>query len=64
MDGYTTQILEDGYCYTRQLNIRITNEDLEAIKHINNTLFEGECTNSMLGRMLIRKGIQWYKNLK
>lgn len=34
------------------------------IKEINKDFFENEASNSMLGRILIRKGIQWYKELK
>lgn len=62
-DGY--QFLNDGYnICSQQLNVRLSEKDIEEINTINNTLFEGECTNSMMGRILIRKGLQWYKNLK
>lgn len=61
-DGY----VEDGYIEyvcDSQVNVRLTGEDMSEIEEINITFFEGELSNSTLGRILIRKGIQWYKNL-
>ena len=49
---------------TLQLNIKLTADDMTAINEINQQVFEKEITNSTLGRILIRKGIQFFKNLK
>jgi hypothetical protein len=54
----------DGYTYTYQLNIRVSASDLEDINNINEEFFENEITNSTLGRILLRRGIKTYKNLK
>lgn len=70
-DGYgSITIQTDGYIqftiggnHTKQLNIRITEEDITDIEAINSEFFEGEATNSMLGRILLRKGIAFYKRL-
>lgn len=71
-DGYVlstdfkTFTHEDGYVVKndKQLNVKMTEEDLKDIQNINRDFFEGEATNSMLGRVLLRKGIQFYKRLK
>lgn len=61
-DGYASS---DGYgtAYDCQLNVRLNQEDLKDITWINEFFFEESANNSMLCRILIRKGIQWYKNL-
>lgn len=67
MDGYCLDgYQKDGYAsaVTNQLNIRLTDEDMVQIKKINKEFFEDEASNSMIGRILIRKGIQFFKNLK
>lgn len=48
----------------RQLNVKLTDDDTADIAAINKKFFEDEASNSMLGRILIRKGIQFYKNFK
>lgn len=68
-DGYgplVTDDFSDGYNtkHTKQLNVKMTEEDSKDIQNINRDFFEGEATNSMLGRVLLRKGIQFYKRLK
>lgn len=63
LDGYWTPSNQDGYV-KEQLNVKLTELDMLQIKEINNNFFENEASNSMLGRILIRKGIQWYKELK
>lgn len=61
VEGYT-----DGYSSknTKQMNIKMTEEDAKDIAEINQLFFEGEAPNSMLGRILLRKGIQFYKKMK
>lgn len=57
----------DGYVsgkHTVQLNVKLTKEDEVDVKNINADFFEGEASNSMLGRILLRKGIQFYKKLR
>lgn len=63
LDGYSSPTSSDGYSYEQQISIRLTNDDILAIKEINDFFFEGELTNSTIGRVLIRKGVQWYKKL-
>ncbi len=47
-----------------QMNVKLTETDVADIKQINDDFFEGEATNSMLGRVLLRKGIFFYKKLR
>lgn len=47
-----------------QMNVKLTETDVIDIKQINDDFFEGEATNSMLGRVLLRKGIFFYKKLR
>ncbi len=47
-----------------QLNVKMTEDDAKAMEEINKDFFEGEATNSMLGRIILRKGIAFYKKLK
>lgn len=56
----------DGYQqdHSEQFNVKLTKEDTTQIKEINKDFFENEASNSMMGRILIRKGIQFFKNLK
>lgn len=56
----------DGYQqdHSEQFNVKLTKEDTAQIKEINKDFFENEASNSMMGRILIRKGIQFFKNLK
>ena len=61
-DGYGTRT--DGYNYDNQINVRLNDEDIIDLKDINEYFFEGELSSSMLGRILIRKGIKYYKQLK
>jgi hypothetical protein len=60
---------QDGYQltnqeYKQQLNVKLTDEDMKIIKEINKDFFENEASNSMLGRILVRKGIAFYKKLR
>lgn len=48
----------------QQINIKITEEDSSQISDINKYFFENECSNSMIGRMILRKGIKFYKQLQ
>ena len=55
----------DGYggeknSFNQQLNIKLTEEDMQKIKEINAKFFENEASSSMLGRILVRKGIAFY----
>lgn len=76
-DGYKIDFHFDGYyslteqfgigpkpVYTNQLNVKLTEEDMKSLAEINKEFFEDEASNSMLGRILIRKGISFYKKLK
>ncbi len=47
-----------------QMNVKLTTEDVNDIKQINKDFFEGECSNSMIVRILLRKGISFYKSLQ
>ena len=59
-DGYYP--LTDGYNrLDKQINIKLSKEDFQAIEEINQHFFENEITTSNLGRILIRKGIQFFK---
>lgn len=49
--------------YEHQLNIKLTEEDMKNIFEINKVFFENEASNSMLGRILIRKGITFYQKI-
>lgn len=48
----------------QQMNVKLTDADVQDIKAINDDFFEGEASNSMLGRILLRKGIFFYKKLR
>ena len=50
--------------HKRQLNVKMTEDDAKAMEEINKDFFEGEATNSMLGRIVLRKGMAFYKKLK
>ena len=50
--------------FENQINIKITAEDSKEIEKINDDFFEGEMPDATLGRVLLRKGIQFYKKLK
>lgn len=63
-DGYYSFPTHDGYTYEYQLNIKLTATDMVDIRDINKEFFEDEITNSTLGRILLRRGIKTFKNLK
>lgn len=48
----------------QQLNVKLTETDVQELAEINDSFFEGEATNSMIGRLVLRKGIAAYKKLK
>lgn len=56
-DGYEQSLKE------YQVNVKLTEVDAKNISDINKHFFEGEAGNSMLGRVLIRKGIRFYQQL-
>ncbi len=71
MDGYNSSFGEieshqsiynigPRQVYEHQLNVKLTEEDMKNIFEINKTFFENEASNSMLGRILIRKGITFF----
>lgn len=62
IDGYNYAIGPRSY-YEHQLNIKLTEEDMKQILEINKVFFENEASNSMLGRILIRKGIAFYQKI-
>lgn len=43
--------------YTYQLNVRMTEEDAERFETIRKEKFGGELNDAMLGRVLLRKGM-------
>jgi hypothetical protein len=61
VDGYARAF--DGYGNNKQLNIKLTEEDMKEINEINKLFFENEASLSMLGRIILRKGFQAYKKL-
>jgi hypothetical protein len=63
-DGYTPAITSDGYQHKFQLNVKLTGEDMQSIMDINDEFFDREITNSTLARILIRRGIKSFQNLK
>lgn len=66
LDGYqAADVNADGYQpkYPVQFNMRLTKENKEEINWINDHFYEGEMSDSNIGRILVKKGIQWYKNL-
>lgn len=66
-DGYKTDgyhPITDGYgVNNKQINVKLTEDDVKDVNFINNMFFEGEASNSMIGRILLRKGISFYKKL-
>jgi len=60
IDGYWSSSHQDGYV-KEQLNVKLSEQDMEQIREINREFFENEASNSMLGRILIRKGIKFYQ---
>ena len=72
-DGYTdgyyamqflNNLAKDGYVLNnKQINIKLTEDDVNDVNLINQAFFEGEVSNSTIGRILLRKGIAFYKKL-
>lgn len=63
-EGSLTINTGDGYNkHEKQLNVKLTKVDEQDIKEINDEFFEGEASKSMMGRVLLRKGIHFYKKL-
>lgn len=46
-----------------QVNIKLSDEQLNSVKELNNTLFEGEATLPTVIRLLIKKGLKYFKNI-
>jgi hypothetical protein len=69
-DGYSPPkieaINEDGYAAKcdKQINVKLTDEDIQTIKGINADFFENEASSSMLARCILRRGFQFYKKMK
>lgn len=62
-DGYYSSMPTDGYGsenHTQQLNIKLTKEDMQNIDEVNKSFFYNEISKSTLGRILIRKGIEFF----
>ena len=49
--------------FDKQINVKLTDNDMKEINFINNNFFENEASNSMIGRILLRKGIAYFKNM-
>lgn len=64
IDGYAPALYFDGYQHGHQLNIKLTSNDMKDIMDINQEFFDNEITNSTLGRILLRKGIKSFKDIK
>lgn len=66
INEYVLQTVTDGYGAKNevQLNVKMTKEDENHMKDINQSFFENEASSSMLGRILLRKGIEFFKKLK
>jgi hypothetical protein len=47
--------------HTNQLNVKLTDNDVKDLDELNKKFFANEATYSMLGRLLIRQGIKFYK---
>jgi len=47
-----------------QLNIKLTDEDVKDMEEINKDFFDGEANDSMMGRIILRKGMAVYRKLK
>ena len=63
-DGYTAVIQSDGYQHSFQINVKLTGDDMQDIANVNEEFFDNEITNSTLARILVRRGIKSFKNLK
>ena len=66
-DGYFPQNYSWGESWGKkdqQLNIKLSAEDMFALNEINEDFFYKEIPNSTLGRILIRRGIKYFKDLK
>ena len=49
--------------FDKQINVKLTDNDMKEINFINSNFFENEASNSMIGRILLRKGIAYFKNM-
>lgn len=61
MDGYN---ILDGYgdkVFSHQINIKLTASDYALLQKINKEYFEDECSNSTIGRILLKKGFSFFK---
>lgn len=61
LDGYAAP--PDGYHLDKIISIRVSDDDLKEIATINREFFEGELHHSTIGRILLHKGIYYYKKL-
>lgn len=61
LDGYVAP--PDGYHLDKIISIRVSDDDLKEIATINREFFEGELHHSTIGRILLHKGIYYYKKL-
>lgn len=50
--------------YQHQINVKLTKEDMERIEAINQEYFGGDASGSMLVRIVVRKGLEWYEGEK
>jgi hypothetical protein len=48
---------------TNQVNIKLSDEQLNSVKKLNNSLFEGEATLPTIIRLLIKKGLKYFQNI-
>lgn len=55
---------DDCQDYCKQINVKLTEEDMRHINDINRDFFDKEITTSTLGRILLRKGIKLFRNSK
>lgn len=47
-----------------QINVKLTEKDNSEIQAINKAIFAGEASGSMLGRLLMKKGMEFYSAIR
>lgn len=50
--------------YPHQVNVKLTNEDMGRMDEVKQKYLNGDISWSMLVRLLVRKGLDWYAQEK
>jgi hypothetical protein len=50
--------------YPNQVNVKLTDLDIKEVKAVNDKYFGGDASMSMLIRVLVRKGFEWFAKEK